>query len=170
MPYVQSTTVCEIVRQVLEEHFDKRRLELDAPASTLPPVAKWLTEEFGFPEDANRGDYPKGIVLFDRRTSERREQDTGETAVLDVTIRVYFSQADLTKDAAKVRAVAYGDALLYTLMREAKVVRPKDGTVIPGLFRIWPKTMHAGVFEEMDLMGAEVEAEVTVDSSFTAAV
>lgn len=170
MPYVQSTTVLDILRQILEERFDKRRGELDTPAATAPSVLKWLVEEYDFPEGANRGDFPKGVVMFDRRTSERREQDTGETAVLDVTIRIYFDRADLSKADAHIRATAYGDALLYTLMREAKVVRPKDATVIPGLFRVWPKTMQRGTFEELGLMGVEVTAEVTVDSSFTAAV
>lgn len=170
MPFVESTTVVDYVIAIFAEHFDKRRGELFGPAATVPKVAKWLPEEFDFPEGASRGDFPKGVVLFDDRASERREQDSGETATLNVTIRVYFSEVGLSKAEAKKRAVGYGDAILYTLMREAKVVRPKGGIVIPGLFRIWPKKMSAGEFEQQGLAGCEVEAEVIVDSSFTAAL
>ena len=171
MPFISTELVLDYVRQVMEEHFDKRRKELTNGPEKAPTVKKWVSAEWAFPEVGDRGDYPKGVVNFDGdRLSERREQDTGETATIPVTVSIYFSLPGGDKDEANKIAVRYGDGVLYTLMREAKVKRPKDSTAIPGLFRIWPDSMRVGQVQESDLMGCEVKATVTVDSSFTAAV
>lgn len=171
MPFVSTEQVLEQVRQILEERFDKRRKELSNGPELVAPVRKWVLDEFDFPSGADRGDFPKGIVALDDagRTSQRREQDTGETATIAIVVRVFFSVTG-SKASLEREAIRYGDGIYYTLMREALVKRPKDGTVLPGLFRIWPDTMRVGSPASQDLMGAEVRATVTVDSSFQAAV
>lgn len=171
MPFVATEQVLEQVRQILDERFDKRRKELSNGPERVQPVKKWVLDEFDFPEGGDRGDYPKGIVALDgERTSERREQDSGETARIPVMIRLAFSTVNMNKADAERDAIRYGDAICYTLMREALVKRPRDATVLPGLFRIWPEGMRAGAFTQQDLAGCEVRATVIIDSSFTAAV
>lgn len=171
MPFVPTETVIETVRQILEERFDRHTKSLGGSFLALPAVRKWVIDEFDFPEGGDRGDYPKGIVLLDgERTSERREQDTGETARIPLTVRLAFSTTNLSKADAERLAMRYGDGIYYTLMREALVKRPKDGTVLPGLFRIWPDGMRCGAFAQQDLAGCEVRSTVIVDSSFSAAI
>lgn len=171
MPFVSTEQVLEQVRQILEERFDKRRKELSNGPEQVPPVRAWLLGEFDFPGGDAVGDYPKGIVGLDDsgRTSERREQDSGETAKIGIVVRVFFSAAGLARDVLERTAMRYGDGIYYTLMREALVKRPKDSTVLPGLFRVWPDSMRIGQPQAQDLYGCEVRATVTIDSSFDAA-
>lgn len=170
MPFVSTDDVLEQLRQVMLEKFDLRRKELTNGPEKPPSVRSWETDDWGFPETLDESSLPMGIVDFDERTSDRREQDSGETAELDVTVTVYFSKQGISKSQAKRTAIRYGDGIMWTLMREALVRRPKDSTVLPGLFRVWPKSMRCGITQAQDLMGAEVKAHVIVDSSFTAAV
>lgn len=164
MAWVTTEQALDQVRKMLEERFDKRRSELTSGPDQVAPVLKWLLGEFAFPNEADRGDFPKGVVSFDERASERREQDTGETATIDFTIRVYFRAEDVSDDA-EITALRYGDAVLYTLMREARGKDPEDATALPGWFRVWPRTMQVGVVKEFGLRGAEVRAQIIIDQN-----
>lgn len=164
--FVTTEQVLQRVADIMEQRMEKRVKELEYAQNRIEiePVRKWLLMEFSFPEGASRGDFPKGVVDVDTRRSERREQDTGETAEIDVVLTIYFSREGLSASDAKRRAVRYGDAMLYTLMREAKGKRPSDATALPGWFRIWPVDMTPGLVRRSDLMGAQVRARVTIDS------
>lgn len=169
MAFQTTDQILDQVIEILRERMEKRKKELvPYEPSKTKAVVKWLRDEWDWPAGNARGDLPKGVVSLDQRDSERREQDSGETATLDITISIYFSEA-AKKAKARRWATAYGDGILYTLMMESLGKRPKDATVIPGLFRIWPTSMRPGETEQHGLYGAEVKARVTVDSSFSAA-
>jgi hypothetical protein len=170
MPFVSSDQVLDRLAEILSQHFEKRRKELTNGPEKPAPVRKWSIDEHDFPAGADRGDFPKGVVGFTARTSERREQDTGETAEFDLTVRIYFRSDAMTKADAETTARRYGDAVVYTVQREGLGKRPSDGTVIPGLFRFWPRHMKPGLFEEIDCWGCEVDVHAIVDSSFSASV
>lgn len=166
--FVTTEQLLQQVAEVMRDRMPKRLAELQGAPNQLPieyPKA-WVLFEFDLGGESNKGDLPRGVVDFDSRASERREQDTGETATVDGMCTIYFAAGSLTGDELKRRAVRYGDAMLYTLLREAKAKRPKDGTVLPGLFRVWPTTMAVGVIEESaDRWGAQVKWRATIDTS-----
>lgn len=171
MPFVSTDDVLEAIREVLDEHFDLRRMELENGPERVPRVLKWVANDWVWPENADAGDFPKGFVNFDpERTSERREQDSGETATIGYVVEVYFTRKGMTAAAANQMAVRYGDGVLWTLMREAKLVLPRNAVAQPGLFRGWPETMRVGEVRDTDLYGCEVRGKVIVDSSFEGSV
>lgn len=169
--YVSIDDVLDLVRDVMAERFDLRRKELSNGPEKPQSVKKWVTQEFDFPDGADRGDYPKGLVNFDpERRFDRREQDTGDTSEIDVQIVIAFTIGSMSAADLNTMAGRYGDAIAWTLYREAKLVRPSDGTVLPGVFRILPKTMRIGPVQDADMFAVEVRAVVIVDQSFTGAV
>ena len=172
MPFVPSDQVAEQLRQVLEQGMRKRKGEIEEHGFFgLDDVKEWLLDEWEFPV-AGQGNYPRGIVMpgDPLRESERREQDTGETATLQFVAKVYFEAAGMSRGRALRTAMRYGDLISYAVMRNAKVERPKDGTVLPGLFRFWPRQVRIGESEDSHLYGCEVTIEGVIDSSFSGAV
>ncbi len=166
--FVTTEQVLERVAEIMRERLPARVKEMQYGANALEveDVRAWgLFEHDWSGGEVNRANLPRGIVDLDERRSERREQDTGETATIDGTCTVMFQRGDLTADALKRRACRYGDAMLYTLMREAKAKRPKDGVVLPGLFRIWPASMTTGTIEPTaDTFGAQVRWTAIIDT------
>jgi len=166
--FVTTEQVLDRVAEIMRDRLPARVKELQYAANSLDfPMPKgWHLFEHDFPDgEINQADLPKGVVDFAERRSERREQDTGETAMIDGSCTVLFFRGDLTPGDLKRRATRYGDAMLFTLMREAKAKRPKDGTVLPGLFRIWPASMDVGSFEaSADTWGAQIRWTATIDT------
>lgn len=170
MAFITTNQVLDRVADLLEQRYEKRSREIrDDLGVSVGVIRSWGRGEWSFP-NSGRGKYPIGVVDLDRRQSERREQDTGETATFDLTIRVYFDEsASMPKAKATKYAAAYGDCILYTLQMEALGKRPKDDTVLGGWFRVWPQDMTPGEVQEQGLFGVEVKAQVIVDSSYDAA-
>lgn len=166
--FVTTEQVLERVAEIMLERIPLRLAELSYAANELAVEhpKKWTIFEHAWSDgEVNRGDLPKGVVDFDERRSERREQDTGETATIDGTCTILFQRGDLAAPDLKRRAVRYGDAMLYTLMREAKAKKPLDGVVLPGLFRIWPASMQAGLVEpSADTFGAQIRWTAIIDT------
>lgn len=166
--FVTTEQVLDRVAEIMRERLPARVKEAQYGANDVDIVVPkaWVLYEHDFPNgEVNQGDLPKGVVDFTERRSERREQDTGETATIDGTCTVLFQRGDASASDLKRRAVRYGDAMLYTLLREAKAKRPRDGTVLPGLFRIWPSAMDVGSVEVgADTWGAQIRWTAIIDT------
>jgi hypothetical protein len=171
VPFVTTDQAIELLREILEEEFPKRRAELltrGAGSFGLPDVKEWLAAEWDWPEAGN-GNYPRAIVHEDdpSRESERSPQDTGETATLHLVARLYFEAKGMSAGRARRTARMYADLIAYSAMRNARGKRPKDQTVLPGLFRFWPRVWRIGETESSDLFGCEVKIDLVIDTSDT---
>lgn len=165
MAYVTIEDIVDNLRQILEEQAPKRQAEMEARGlRSLPRVKTWAFDEWSPPEDGHSL-MPLGLVTNDdpARTSERREQDTGETATFQTEVLLWYSTVGLSATEARRLGMRYADLIAYTILRNAKGQRPKDGTVLPGLFRHWPRQARIGETDLSDIGRVEVKVETIVD-------
>jgi hypothetical protein len=165
MAFLPTEKILETVQRILRDRMALRQAELRGLGpDTCPLVKDWRIGDWDLP-DAGKGAYPLGVVDLDdpALTSERREQDTGETLEVNLVARIVFEHESFERGRAQIEAARYGDLLRYTVNREAKGVNPKDLTVLPGWFRMWAHTMRIGDPDTLGLKAAEVKIRLTVD-------
>jgi len=150
--------VADALAEILRERLDKWKQDHDG-LRDLPSIRHWeAIEQDEAPDFAT---LPAGYVAFNTWDSVRDPQDGGAGMEYVFDVYVYTNREQHGTDAHTL-AIRYGDAVMLTVNKEAKVTRPKDATVLPGLFRAWATEMEP-VFGGDGEYGAHVTVRVPVD-------